>query len=288
MRVCQGGLLLVVGVALLLGGEAHGGPGAAGGEVAGKKGVAPEIVVRHPGYRVNGWDVAETPHFRIYHGQPEELIERVGPVVEKARAAQLRKWFGAADEDWDQRCELYIYADARQYSAATGAAQQSPGHSVIKLDAGRVLCRQIHVHADDPGMIAAVLPHEVTHTVLAGHFGGGAVPKWADEGMAVLGEPRERIERHLRNLPGHLHDGELQSARQLVEQRDYPEPRHVGAFYAQSVSLVDFLARAKGPRTFARFLRAGIRSGYAGALREHYGWDFDELERRWRQEALGE
>ena len=46
-----------------------------------------------------------------------------------------------------------------------------------------------------------MLPHEATHVVLAGQFGDQPVPRWADEGMAVLTEPRDKIDRHLRNLP---------------------------------------------------------------------------------------
>jgi hypothetical protein len=53
-------------------------------------------------------------------------------------------------------------------------------------------------------------------------------------------------------------------------------------------SLVDFLARAKGPRTFAHFLGDGLRGGYEAALRRHYGWDFDDLEQHWRGRAFAE
>ena len=62
------------------------------------------------------------------------------------------------------------------------------------------------LHCDDVNMLVAVLPHETTHTVVAGNFGDQPVPRWADEGMAVLTEPREKIERHLRNLPKYRDD----------------------------------------------------------------------------------
>ena len=58
-------------------------------------------------------------------------------------------------------------------------------------------------------MFIGVLPHEATHVVFAGRFGDRMLPHWADEGMAVLSEPRERIDLHLHNLPQHRVNGEL-------------------------------------------------------------------------------
>jgi hypothetical protein len=127
----------------------------------------------------------------------------------------------------------------------------------------------------------------VTHAVLAGRF-GARVPRWADEGMAVLSEPRDRVEAHLRHLPRWREEGRLFSLRRLMDQEEYPDPRDWGSFYAQSVSLVDFLVDAKGAPAFADFLREGLREGYGPALRRHYGWTWRELERRWHEHAFPE
>src|SRR5207244_3282532 len=108
------------------------------------------------------------------------------------------------------------------------------------MENGRLVTRRIDLHCDDPNMIVAVLPHETTHVVLAGQFGDVQVPRWADEGMAVLTEPRDKVERHLHNLDRCRQDGQLFSLRQLMQMHDYPDPRYIGAFYAESVSLVDF------------------------------------------------
>ncbi len=74
--------------------------------------------------------------------------------------------------------------------------------------------------------------------------------------------------------------------RDLIRMRDYPEPRVIGAFYAQSVSLVEFLTRAKGAKRFAAFVRDGERDSYTASLRRHYGWSFEELDRRWQRYAF--
>ena len=70
---------------------------------------------------------------------------------------------------------------------------------------------------------------------------------------------------------------------------DYPEPRLIGAFYAQSVSLVDFLCGQRGPQVFSAFLADGMQSGYEPALKKHYGFQgFAELDARWRTHAFRE
>ncbi len=137
-------------------------------------------------------------------------------------------------------------------------------------------------------MLTAVLPHETTHTVLAGSFGNQPVPRWVDEGMAVLTEPRAKIERYLRNLPQHYQSRRLFQIRQLMQMNDYPHPDYVNSFYAQSVSVVEFLAKKQGPKVFADFVRDGLRDGYESALGKHYHYrDFAEMQEDWLRSTFG-
>ena len=247
------------------------------------------VAVRHLDRQADGWAVAETANFRIFHNQPRELAERVAQVAERTRAAMQRKWFGEAGEDWNPRCDLYLHASAQDYSQATGVPGNSPGHSTIRTDGGRVIGRRMDLRCDDPNMVTAVLPHETTHVVIAGRFGEAPVPRWADEGLAVLTEPRDKIERHLVKLPQYRQDRQLFGLRQLMQLNDYPDPHYIGSFYAESVSLVEFLVHEKGPQTFTQFLREGLRGGYEPALRRHYGInDFNDLEQRWVRYAFND
>lgn len=260
---------------------------AAGSDGAGKD-EAP-AAVRHYERQADGWAVAETANFRVYHNQPREFAERVAQAAERTRAAMQRKWFGGVSEDWSPRCELYLHATAQDYSQATGVPANSPGHSTIRTEVGRVISRRMDLHCDDPNLLGAVLPHETTHVVIAGRFGEAQVPRWADEGLAVLTEPRDKVERHLRNLPQFRQDRQLFGLRQLMQMSDYPDPRYIGSFYAESVSLVEFLSRQKDPQTFTAFLREGLRGGYEPALRRYYGFeDFSDLERHWIQYAFAD
>jgi hypothetical protein len=248
----------------------------------------PIIAVTHQEEQ-DGWSVAETANFRLFHLHSQALAEEVLRTAERTRTAQLRKWFEADSADWNPKCRMILYPSGAAYSAATGAPiNPGGGHTDIAAEEGRVLSRLIHVHGARGFLLRGVVPHEVTHAVLAGRLSRERVPRWADEGMAILAESRSHIDVHFRQLPRWRADDALFSMHDLLHMRDYPEPRAFGVFYAQSVSLVDFLTRQKGARRFTAFVRDGERDGYAAALRKYYGWSFRELDRRWQQHAFAD
>jgi hypothetical protein len=74
----------------------------------------------------------------------------------------------------------------------------------------------------------------------------------------------------------------------LVQYADqYPEGQRIGAFYAESVSIVDFLTRKREPTVFLQFVREGMNKGYEAALKKYYGYNsFDELESDWQAFAF--
>jgi hypothetical protein len=140
----------------------------------------------------------------------------------------------------------------------------------------------VDLRRDGHDLIAAVLPHEITHVVLADRFTAKPMPRWADEGVAVLTEPAEKKQAHLRNLGDISRFGRLFTARQLMTMTDYPPGNQWPMFYAESVSLVEFLASRDGPAKFIEFMEASQKSGYESALKTIYGLDgFNGLDREW-------
>jgi tetratricopeptide (TPR) repeat protein len=250
-----------------------------------------QVEVRHTPAQGDGWAVAQTKNFRILHRQSRELAEKAARIAETTRAQMAQKWFGDNPSAWAPPCDIYLHASANDYAAATGAPAGSPGHSTMQKEARgeRILSRQIDLHCDQEHMLDSILPHETTHVVLSGRFGRHVVPRWVDEGIAVLTEPRGRINLHLRNLPTHRRDHQLFAVGQLMGMDDYPRRELIGAFYAQSVSLVEFLStQAGGPAVFTKFVRDGLDNGYEAALQRHYGMaGFAELEQRWQAYAFG-
>lgn len=240
------------------------------------------IEVRHLPPQGN-WQVCESVHFRLHH-RDKKLAEEALAIAERTRAAVLLKWLnGQPAQEWTSKCYLFIYPTGQEYSQATGAPPESPGHSSINADhqdARRVHHRRVDLRGDHAHLLVAVLPHEVTHAVLAGQVAHVPIPRWADEGMAVLSETYERIGRHLAPLAQLYTEGRAFTAEQLMQMEDYPDPSRMGAFYGQGVCLVQYLTQQKGPPEFVAFLRTAAAAGYESALRQHYGFGLAELDKR--------
>jgi tetratricopeptide (TPR) repeat protein len=248
-----------------------------------------EVEVRHTARQADqNYAMAETVNFRLFHNQSRETAEKTLRTAEAARTAASKKWFGQTAATWSPRCDIYLHATAQHYSLATGQPPELAGHSSIEHKLDRIVSRRIDIHFDDPNMLIGVLPHETTHVVLADGY-TRPLPHWADEGMAVLSEPRERIERHLHNLPQHRSNGETFAAAELIPMDQYPGDRQrIGAFYAESVSLVEFLSKEKGAPVFVKFMREGMQNGYEPALQKYYDiHGYDDLEQRWQRYAFG-
>jgi hypothetical protein len=240
------------------------------------------VEVKHTGPYQGNWYLAETKNFRVWHHLNQADATQVAKSSEACRVEAAMKWFGAVGNDWTPICEIYLHPTAQEYSKSTGAPVASPGHTTLKTEGVRVLSRRIDLHTDEANMMTGVLPHETTHVVLAGRMGDQPVPRWADEGMAVLSEPKNRIQKHLDNLPKHARENTLFHVSRLMQMADYPEPKLVGPFYAQSVSLVDYLTRLKGPQAFSEFMKDGLKNGYESALSRHYGiQSYNDLNQSW-------
>jgi tetratricopeptide (TPR) repeat protein len=246
------------------------------------------VEVKHTPAQGERWAEAESANFRIIHRQSQEFAEKVVRIAEATRVKASKKWFGDVPPAWTPKCVVYLHADGAEYSRLTGAPPKSPGHSTMPAEGQRGMLRRIDLRCDATHMLEGVLPHETTHIVLFGRFGSKHIPRWADEGMAVHSEPRELIELHLRNLPRHAQERKLFSMAELVRMPDYPESGLIGPFYAQSVSLVDYLSAQRGGcQVLAQFVRDGMESGWEEALKRHYGIEsFAELDRRWNDHAF--
>jgi hypothetical protein len=248
------------------------------------------VAFQHYGRNPQGWQVTDTPHFRIYHNQQRDLVERVAHIAERTRLEMSRKWFGNDGAEWQGRCELVLHASAADYIRLTGVPSTSPGHSRIDSDpvTHRVVARRLDLHVENPNMLEAVLPHETTHVVLAGQFGPFQVPRWADEGMAVLTEPSEKVEQHRRNLIKAAREGQLFPVKELLQMEKYPKAQQIATFYAQSVGLVELLTQQRGPTQFTEFVRDGLRQGWETALRAHYQWSLADLQQRLEARVQGD
>jgi hypothetical protein len=231
------------------------------------------------------WHVRETANFTIYHTDPV-LAEQAAKAAEAARAQQAKRWGSTATRfTWSPRCELYLYPTPGDFARMTGQPETSPGFSTMGINGNRIIARRVHLRANHPQLLTAILPHEVTHVVLADLFTQQQIPRWADEGMAVLAEPPAEQVNRAAELIQPLKEGRVFKLSELMAI-DYPNAEAWNLYYAQSVSLTQYLVGLGTPEQFVSFVRGAQRNGIEESLRTVYRIDgFAELEDRWQDFA---
>lgn len=231
------------------------------------------------------WQIHETANFRIHH-HDALLAARAGDAAETVRARQAEIWGSRSGATpWTPRCEIYLYPDGKRFAQATRQPENSPGFSTMSSDGQRVVGRKVSLRADHPQLLTAVLPHEVTHVVLADLFTTSQIPRWADEGIAVLAEPAAERDLRAAELEKPLQSGRVFNLAKLM-MMDYPAPQDWNVYYAQSVSLTRFLVEEGAPGQFIEFVKRAHDDGIEPALREIYQIDgLAALEDRWLTHA---
>jgi len=231
------------------------------------------------------WKVHETANFRILHTD-SALAEAAAEAAERVRSEQCRLWgTTGVEQPWSPPCDLYLYPSAPVFARMTGQPEGSPGFSTLGLNGSRILTRRVNLRADHPELLTAILPHEVTHVVVADLFVETQIPRWADEGIAVLAEPATEQANRAADLMGPLDSGRVFPLNELMAI-DQPDANAWSLYYAQSASLTQFFIQLESRARFIDFLKIAQNRGVEQALREVYALDgFSELEARWRDYA---
>jgi hypothetical protein len=234
----------------------------------------------------------ETTNFTV-EAPTAELAKKFGEMAEFYRKEKAIQWLGQEMPPWPERCPLHVRIEMGSAGGATTFTFGTRG--------GRpaVSSQRMEIRGEAKQLLSSVLPHEVTHTVLAYHF-GRPVPRWADEGGSVLSEnEEERYSHDIRNREL-LNAGRGIVLRTLFRMADYP--RDMIVLYAQGYSVTAFLVdRGGGGRDgrskLLQFLAAGMGNDsqpgmaqkYHGtpeswneAARKVYGFEsVDAMEKAW-------
>jgi len=208
----------------------------------------------------------------------------VSELCEATRKQLSGFWLGSeARSIWTPRCYVVLHPTATTYVQAAGrGSERTSGCSTVQVQAGQVLSRRIDIRLDRPDPLTRTLPHELTHVVLGDSAKSRALPRWAEEGMAMLADPADKRDGHRRDIIAALNQGTALRLPALLSMEGYPKPQHTAAFYGQSLSLVEFLVARKGPSILRQFLQTAAEQGYQKALEKIYDiQDPRELERLW-------
>jgi hypothetical protein len=239
-------------------------------------------------YRSQGWLVQETQSFRVFCSPNLAEAKRLPEACEALRRQLHDTWLGPGAADWSPRCDIVVHAGFSGYVRELGPdSRNSSGCATIAIDRGKVSKRRVDLRADAADWLTTALPHELTHVVLAARFSDQQIPRWADEGIAILAEPAARQAVRRTAMQKALARAPRFAAADLMSVRDYPVGDRRDAFYGQSASLVAYLIERDSPEKFLDFLEAGQRDGFEQALSEVYQIkSLTELDVRWRPQLL--
>jgi len=236
----------------------------------------------------NGWLIQETASFRVVCRRTAADAARLPQACEAFRRQLQETWLGDVTADWSPRCEIVVHPTTAGYIKQLGAgSEQSSGCSTIDIEQGRVVRRRIDLRADAEDWMISALPHELTHVILADKFATKQIPRWADEGVAILSEPASRQAIRRSAMQRALARAPRYAATELLALRDYPTGDRRDAFYGQSASLVAYLIERESPAKFIEFLQLGQKRGFDAALTEVYEIrSLADLDARWRPQLL--
>ncbi len=208
-----------------------------------------------------------TANFVVEAPNPQ-VAEQVGQWAEYYRKEKALQWLGHEMPQWSERCPIHVKVTMGGAGGAT-SFNFSQGH----------VWQTMQIEGPLDRLLASVLPHEVTHTVFAYYF-RCPVPRWADEGGAVLSEDDLERNRHDQMTRQILNSGRAIPLARLFALRDYP--REVGSLYAEGYSVSNFLVSSSNRQTFLKFVAHGMQYGWDSASQNYYRYpNVNALERAW-------
>jgi hypothetical protein len=219
----------------------------------------------------------QTENFDVY-APTKKLAEQFGKYAEMYRKEKALDWLGEEMPTWKKRCPLVVEITPGRNGGAT---------TFTFSKRGGVTSQDMKIFGDTQQLLESVLPHEVTHTVFAHHF-GRPVPRWADEGGSVLSEnDNERLEHDIK-CREFLNARRGIPLKHLFPMKDYPKDTIV--LYAQGFSVSNYLIELGGSgldgrQKFLNFLETGMANdgrNWEAAIQKHYNVDsLDDLQADW-------
>ena len=218
----------------------------------------------------------------------DALARQFGDMAEHYRKEKALQWLGQEMPNWPRRCPLEVKIGAGGAGGATTFTFGGDGSR------GVVSSQHMEIHGPARQLLDSVLPHEITHTVLAHHF-GRPVPRWADEGGSVLSENDEERFNHDVRCRELLNAGRGIRLSVLFRMAEYPHDMIV--LYAQGYSVSAHLVErggggVAGRQKLLQFLGIGMQGGdqrnhgtvesWNQAARQVFGVNsIDDLEQQW-------
>ena len=207
-------------------------------------------------------------HFLVSAPSQQQATE-VCQAAEQYRKDLAIEWLGRELPPWREPCPITVVP-------AAGAG----GVTTFMFDRGVPFGWTMMVQGPRERILDSVLPHEITHTIFATHF-GRPLPRWADEGACTTVEHASERAKQDRLLVQFLHTDRGIPFNKMFAMKEYPQD--MLPLYSQGYSLTRFLIQQGGKRKFMQYVGDGMTSGdWPAATRQHYGiGNLSELQLTW-------
>ena len=230
------------------------------------------------------WKNTNSTHFIIYYkNAPDDFVNEVmdksegyyDKIADDLGFRRFDFWL------WDNRAKIYIYDNSQDYQQATGQPSWSSGCAYPKQ-------KIIHTFPYAKKFFDTILPHEMGHIIFREFVGfdNSAIPVWLDEGVACYAQPSQFSQANEIIKEG-MQNNRFISLKGLskLEPQSMVDPYLVSLFYAESVSIVDYLVKKSGQDTFILFCQLlRDKKDLEKALSSSYNFSgISELDQEWQR-----
>lgn len=241
-------------------------------------------------FNPDSWTEIKGDHFIVYYENKEDrdisqdILNRAESyyhkIAEQIGYARYQNYW-----TWEGRVKIYLFPDQEAFTKETGQPAWSLGFAF--RDSHVLEKKMIVTYKQEEDFLDGVLPHEISHLIVRDFIGfEKKIPAWFDEGLAQLQEKNkfQAANRVMHNLVKSKKYLPLEELLAKEKSRD-EDPLKVAIFYAQSISLLDFLINKYGNEEFIQLCKA-FKDGKTSeeALKTTYSTVIDSmagLEEKW-------
>ncbi len=219
----------------------------------------------------------------VVSASDRNLAQKVAAEAERFRKELAVEWLGRELGPWQEKCPIQVELGMH------AGGETSFAFITDQSGRGTPVSWQMKIFGPPDRLLDAVLPHEVTHTIFATHF-GRPLPRWADEGACTTVEHESERKKNHGMLMDFLSGQPSRGIpfNRMFTMRDYPHD--ILPLYAQGYSLAKFLIMKKGRRYFLNYVEAGMQAESRGnvlrmwdkATEKYYGYEnLSDLQVAW-------
>lgn len=218
----------------------------------------------------------QTANFEVT-AESSHLAQEIAQEAERCRTVLSRHWLDSPLTNWGFCCRIHV--QSRKTEGTGWTTYKFRGETVTRAD--------IRLQGPKDQLLEYVLPHELCHAVLVMAM-GKPMPRWADEGAAMLSESESQKLRQRLLVEQLVRAGKVIPIAELLRIDEYPnDDSELHAFYAQSLTLSEFLIENGGRRRYLQFAQEGHLQGWDRSLDRHYQWkNCETLQEVWSQWVL--